>query len=100
MMQNEHRLIKDLYSHYKPDTVVDDELITSCYKQYGSIRGVLMNLIFKFEPNSEVNDAYIDAKLKAYRIIEDIQESGETENSSVLVDENKCLIYSVIDFIM
>ena len=89
MKENEHRLIKDLYSHYKPDTVVDDELITNCYKQYGSIRGVLMNLIFKFDPNSEVNDAYIDAKLKAYGIIIDVQKVDETENSSVLVDENK-----------
>lgn len=69
MKEKEIKLIKDLYQHYQPQTDVTDELINSCYDQYGSIRGVLMNIILKFEPSADVSDAYLDGKLAEYGII-------------------------------
>lgn len=69
MKEKEIKLIKDLYQHYQPQTDVTDELINSCYDQYGSIRGVLMNIVLKFEPSADVSDAYLDGKLAEYGII-------------------------------
>ena len=69
MKEKEIKLIKDLFQHYQPQTDVTDELINSCYDQYGSIRGVLMNIILKFEPSADVSDAYLDGKLAEYGII-------------------------------
>ena len=69
MKEKEIKLIKDLYQHFQPQTEVTDELINSCYDQYGSIRGVLMNLVLKFQPNADVSDAYLDSKLAEYGII-------------------------------
>ena len=66
---NEIKLIKDLYSHYKSDENVDEEILNSLTEEYGSIRGILMNLILKFDPNGAVTDAYIDKKLLDYNII-------------------------------
>ena len=68
MKENEIKLIKDLYKHFKPQTDVTDELINSCYNQFGSIRGILMNLILKFQPNVDVTDEYLDKKLSDYGI--------------------------------
>ena len=68
MREQEIKLIKDLYKHFQPETEVTEELITSCYDQYGSIRGILMNLILKFEPNVDVTDEYLDKKLSDYGI--------------------------------
>ena len=68
MKEKEIKLIKDLYQHFQPQTEVTDELINSCYDQYGSIRGVLMNLVLKFEPNADVSDKYLDTKLAEYGI--------------------------------
>ena len=69
MKEKEIKLIKDLYQHFQPQTEVTDELINKCYDQYGSIRGVLMNLVLKFQPNADVSDAYLDGKLAEYGII-------------------------------
>ena len=69
MKEKEIKLIKDLYQHFQPQTEVTDELINSCYDQYGSIRGVLMNLVLKFQPNADVSDSYLDSKLVEYGII-------------------------------
>ena len=69
MKEKEIKLIKDLYQHFQPQTEVTDELINSCYNQYGSIRGVLMNLILKFQPNADVSDKYLDSKLAEYGLI-------------------------------
>ena len=48
MKEKEIQLIKDLYKHFEPTTEVTEELINSCYEKYGSIRGVLMNIVLKF----------------------------------------------------
>ena len=82
MKKQEIKLIKDLYNHFQPQTDVTDELINSCYNQYGSIRGILMNLILKFQPNVDVTDEYLDKKLSDYGLL--ITE----ENSKVEVVES------------
>ena len=69
MKEKEIQLIKDLYKHFQPQTEVNDELINSCFEQYGSIRGVLMNLVLKFEPNADVTDEYLDKKLSEYGLL-------------------------------
>lgn len=74
MKSKETKLIKDLYSHYQPETDVNDEFINSLYDQYGSIRGVLMNLILKFEPNADVSDEYLDNKLDQYGLLDKTDE--------------------------
>ena len=68
MKEQEIKLIKDLYNHFQPQTDVTDELINSFYNQYGSIRGILMNLVLKFQPKAEVTDEYLDKKLSDYGI--------------------------------
>lgn len=70
MREQEIKLIKDLYKHFQPETEVTEELITSCYDQYGSIRGVLMNLILKFEPNANITDEYLNKKLASYGLMQ------------------------------
>ena len=74
MKAKETKLIKDLYNHYQPETDVNDEFINSLYDQYGSIRGVLMNLILKFEPNADVSDEYLDSKLDQYGLLDKTDE--------------------------
>lgn len=68
MDSNEIKLIKDLYSHYKSDENVDEEILNSLTEEYGSIRGILMNVILKYDPEAEISDEYLDAKLKQYNI--------------------------------
>ena len=69
MKSQERKLIKDLYKHFQPQTEVNDELINSCFEQYGSIRGVLMNLVLKFQPDADVTDDYLDKKLSEYGLL-------------------------------
>jgi uncharacterized protein YgiM (DUF1202 family) len=69
MKKQEIKLIKDLYRHFQPQTEVNDELINSCFEQYGSIRGVLMNLVLKFQPDADVTDDYLDKKLSEYGLM-------------------------------
>ena len=68
MDSNEIKLIKDLYSHYKSDENLDEEILNSLTEEYGSIRGILMNVILKYDPEAEISDEYLDAKLKQYNI--------------------------------
>ena len=82
MKEKEIKLIKDLYKHFQPQTIVTEELINSCYDQYGSIRGVLMNIVLKFEPNADVSDAYLDSKLAEYGIIT-LQSTSPKNSESV-----------------
>ena len=66
---NEIKLIKDIYSHYKSDENVDEEILNSLTEEYGSIRGILMNLILKFEPYVDITDEYLDKKLSDYGLL-------------------------------
>ena len=68
MDSNEIKLIKDLYSHYKSDENLDEEILNSLTEEYGSIRGILMNVILKYDSEAEISDEYLDAKLKQYNI--------------------------------
>ena len=68
MNENEITLIKDLYNHYDQNQEVNDEFLKSLTENYGSIRGVLMNVILKYDPEAEISDEYLDAKLKQYNI--------------------------------
>lgn len=68
MNENEIRLIKDLYNHYDQNQEVDDEFLKSLTENYVSIRGILTNVILKYNPESEITDEYLDAKLKQYGI--------------------------------
>ena len=81
MKEKEIRLIKDLYKHFKPNIEVNDALIDSCYQQYGTIRGVLMNLILKFQPNVDVTDEYLDKKLSDYGLL-------ITEENKIIVEKD------------
>ena len=68
MDSNEIKLIKDLYNHYKSDENVDEAALNSLTEEYGSIRGILMNVILKYDPEAEISDEYLDAKLNQYNI--------------------------------
>ncbi len=83
MKEKEIKLITDLYKHFQPQLDVTDELINSCYNQYGSIRGILMNLILKFQPNADVTDEYLDKKLSDYGLL--------------IKEENKIIIEKDVD---
>jgi hypothetical protein len=78
MHKNEIRLISDLLKHYKQDIDVDDALIKSYEEQYGGIRGIVMNLLYKFEPNVNVTDEYLDKKLSSYGIGPDSANANTT----------------------
>ena len=81
MKENEIRLIKDLYNHYDQNQEVNDEFLKSLTENYGTIRGILMNVILKYDPEAEITDEYLDAKLKQYNIDlkSTIQENDENE---------------------
>jgi hypothetical protein len=83
----EIRLIKDLYKHFQPQVDVTDELINSCYNQYGSIRGILMNLILKFQPNVDVTDEYLDKKLSEYGLLIKEENKIIVEKDVVKIEE-------------
>ena len=88
MKEKEIRLIKDLYKHFKPNIEVNDALIDSCYQQYGTIRGVLMNLILKFQPNVDVTDEYLDKKLSDYGLL-------ITEENKIIVEKDVAKVEEV-----
>lgn len=81
MKEKESKLIKDLFAHFDPKTEVTQELINSCYENYGSIRGILMNIILKFQPNADVSDEYLDKKLASYGLMNSENVSNSTTNS-------------------
>lgn len=68
MNENEIRLIKDLYNHYDQNQEINDEFLKSLTENYGTIRGVLMNVVLKYDPEAEITDKYLDAKLIQYNI--------------------------------
>lgn len=68
MKENEIRLIKDLYNHYDQKQDINDEFLKSLTENYGTIRGILMNVILKYDSEAEITDEYLDAKLNQYNI--------------------------------
>jgi hypothetical protein len=88
MNAKEVKLIQDVFAHYRPGTVLDDETINNIILQYGNIRAVLRNLIIKFEPKAQISEAYLDAKLKSYGILDD----AIIDASPVKQTKNKNLI--------
>lgn len=92
MKEKEIQLIKDLYKHFQPETEVTQDLINSCYENYGSIRGVLMNIVLKFEPNADVSDEYLDKKLASYGLMnsENVnnQPSPKSEDAQQVTQES------------
>jgi len=89
MKDQEIKLITDLYKHFQPQTDVTDELIKSCFDQYGSIRGVLMNLVLKFQPNADVTDEYLDKKLTDYGLQENTTEEINQDPPEKVVEEKQ-----------
>jgi hypothetical protein len=87
MSEKEIKLIKDLLKHYKPDIVVDKKLIKSYQDQYGTIRGILINLLYKFEPNKNISDKYIDKKLSDYGIQLREDQDSPKQSSATSKDE-------------
>lgn len=83
MKKQEHKLILDLYKHYKSIDEISNDEIDLLYDKYGNIRNILKNLIQEFEPNSEVTEDYLDEKLKMYEISE-IDVSDEIEQVEIL----------------
>ena len=88
MKENEIRLIKDLYKHYDKNQTVDEDFLDSLSKDYGSIRGILMNVILKFDPNSNVSDDYIDSKLIEYKIEVDSQNNEQLTKEKEKVNDS------------
>lgn len=68
MNENEIRLIRDLYNHYDQKQDINDEFLKSLTENYGTIRGILMNVILKYDSEAEITDEYLDAKLNQYNI--------------------------------
>jgi hypothetical protein len=97
MKEKEIQLIKDLYKHFQPQTEVNDELINSCFEQYGSIRGVLMNLVLKFEPNADVTDEYLDKKLSEYGLLTTEANEDVVEEEVVAPVESSKVNEDVVD---
>ena len=87
MKENEIRLIKDLYKHYDKNQTVDEDFLDSLSKDYGSIRGILMNLILKFDPNVAVTDAYMDRKLLDYNISVVNPPNKESDGKKVVTEK-------------
>ena len=83
MKKQEHKLILDLFKHYKSGDEISNDEIDLLYDKYGSIRNILKNLIQEFEPNAEVSEEYLDKKLKMYEISE-IDVSDEIEQVEIL----------------
>ena len=88
MKINEIKLIKDLYKHYDKNQTVDEDFLDSLSKDYGSIRGILMNVILKFDPNSNVSDDYIDSKLIEYKIEVDSQNNEQLTKEKEKVNDS------------
>ena len=63
MKKQEHKLILDLYTHYKSIDEISNDEIDLLYDKYGNIRNILKNLIQEFEPNSEVTEEYLNEKI-------------------------------------
>jgi len=87
MKKQEHKLILDLYKHYKSVSELSDEHINNLYNKYGNIRDILKNLILEFEPNSNISEEYLDEKLKTYGISE-IDLSKTDEPIAIQNDDN------------
>lgn len=87
MSEKEIKLIKDLLKHYKSNIVVDKKLIKSYLDQYGTIRGILINLLYKFEPNKNISDEYIDKKLSDYGIQLREDQDSPKQSSATSKDE-------------
>jgi len=68
MKKNEIKLIKDLYKHYDQNQDVNEDFIKTLSDDYGSIRGILMNVILKYDPDANVSEDYINNKLNEYNI--------------------------------
>ena len=68
MNENEIRLIRDLYNHYDQKQDINDEFLKSLTENYGTIRGIIMNVILKYDSEAEITDEYLDAKLNQYNI--------------------------------
>ena len=82
MENNEIKLIKDLYQHYDKNQNVNDEFLNTLSEKYGSVRGILMNVILKYDPGVNVSEDYVNKKLADYNI------KVEGENSKSLNPES------------
>lgn len=82
MKKQEHKLILDLYKHYKSVTEITADEISLLYSKHGNIRNILKSLIQEFEPNTEVTEEYLDEKLKNYSI-------HEEEDTVIKVNDQK-----------
>ena len=87
MKKQEHKLIFDLYKHYKSIDEISNDEIDLLYDKYGNIRNILRNLIQEFEPNSEVTEEYLDEKLRIYDISE-VEEEEDEEVTDVIEVNN------------
>lgn len=86
MKNQEHKLIFDLYKHYKSIDEISNDEIDLLYDKYGNIRNILKNLIQEFEPNSEVTEEYLDEKLRAYGVSE-VEEVNTIEKNKEVSEE-------------
>lgn len=86
MIKQEHKLIFDLYKHYKSIDEISNDEIDLLYDKYGNIRNILKNLIQEFEPNSEVTEEYLDEKLRAYGVSE-VEEVNTIEKNKEVSEE-------------
>jgi hypothetical protein len=82
MKKQEHKLILDLYKHYKSVDEISNDEIDLLYDKYGNIRNILKNLIQEFEPNTIVSEYYLDEKLNKYGI-------NKEDNSNIKSDIRK-----------
>lgn len=95
MKENEIKLIKDLLHHYDQNQEINNEFLKSLTENYGTIRGILMNIILKYDPEAEITDEYLDAKLKQYKVDlnnnimqNDVVESKEEDVVSSEINED------------
>ena len=101
MKKKEHKLILDLYKHYKSVTEISNDEIDLLYDKYGDIRNILKNIIQEFEPNSEVTEEYLNEKLRIYNIsktdeaTEEI-EVNKSEEKKIKKSKNKIYISLII----
>ena len=86
MIKQEHKLIFDLYKHYKSIDEISNDEIDLLYDKYGNIRNILKNLIQEFEPNSEVTEEYLDEKLRIYDISE-VKENNEKVSEEIEINK-------------
>jgi hypothetical protein len=101
MKKKEHKLILDLYKHYKSVTEISNDEIDLLYDKYGDIRNILKNIIQEFEPNSEVTEEYLNEKLRIYNIsktdeaTEEI-EVNKSEEKKIKKSKNKIYISLIV----